>query len=161
MTEVITTILAAELPAIGQPLADGIFATRYWLNGVERAMIDMGADREFTGKWGEYGVNVEGAKSFRDGAANTIAMVEAGSPIAKLAMEIGEGVFIPSALELNLLFAAKDAGEIGSFQDRWYWSSSQFSSVYAFYTDFDTGSTLSIGKLSSLRLRPVRSLIIQ
>lgn len=161
MTSVITTILAAELPAIGQPLADGIFATRYWLNGVERALIDLGADREFTGKWGEFGVNVDGAKSFRDGAANTIAMVEAGSSIAKLAVEIGEGVFIPSALELNLLFAAKDAGEIGVFQDRWYWSSSQFSSDFAFSTFFDTGSTDWLIKLDHFRVRPVRSLIIQ
>ena len=161
MTEVITTILAAELPEIGQPLADGIFATRYWLNGVERALIDLGADREFSGKWGEYGVNVEGAKSFRDGAANTIAMVEAGSPIAKLAMEIGEGAFIPSALELNLLFAAKDAGEIGGFQDRWYWSSSQYSSSGAFTTLFDTGFTDWGLKASPFRVRPVRSLIIQ
>ncbi|MEL7937631.1 hypothetical protein [Pseudomonas delhiensis] len=161
MTKVITTILAAELPTIGQPLADGIFATRYWLNGVERALIDLGADREFTGKWGEYGINVEGATSFRDGAANTIAMVEAGSPIAKLAMEIGEGVFIPSALELNLLFAAKDAGEIGSFQDRWYWSSSQYSSTSAFSVNFNDGRTDRDYKSSYFRVRPVRSLIIQ
>ncbi len=159
MTEVITTILAAELPEIGQPLADGIFVTRYWLNGVERALIDLGAEREFTGKWGEYGVNVEGAKSFRDGAANTIAMVEAGSPIAKLAMEIGEGVYIPSALELNLLFAAKDAGEIGGFQNRWYWSSSQCSSDDAFLTLFGTGSTVWGSKDSSFRVRPVRRFI--
>ncbi|PWU30692.1 hypothetical protein DK254_00100 [Pseudomonas sp. RW407] len=161
MTKVITTILADELPEIGQPLADGIFSARYWLNGFERALIDIGAEREFTGKWGEYGVNVEGAKSFRDGAANTSAMVEAGSPIAKLAVEIGDGVFIPSALELNLLFAAKHAGEIGRFQDRWYWSSSQYSSYDAFSVDFGAGGTDIINKDYSFRVRPVRSLIIQ
>lgn len=156
----ITSIKAAELPAIGQALADGIFAYRYWLNGSEYAFIDLGAEREFAGEWGEYGEDVEGATSYRDGAANTAAMAEAGSPIAKQALEIGDGVFIPSALELQALYAAKQAGEISGFQDRWYWSSSQYSANNAFYTTFYDGFTLILGKNLGFRVRPVRKILI-
>ncbi|QIE86752.1 DUF1566 domain-containing protein [Pseudomonas nitroreducens] len=156
----ITTIKAAELPAIGQALADGIFAYRYWLNGSEYALVDLGTEREFFGEWGEYGQDVEGATSYRDGASNTVAMVEAGSPIAKQAMELGEGIFIPSALELAGLYAAKQAAEISGFQDRWYWSSSQYSAGLAFTVDFDDGWAGSDGKDSDFRVRPVRKILI-
>ncbi|QEY70476.1 DUF1566 domain-containing protein [Pseudomonas denitrificans (nom. rej.)] len=156
----ITTIKAAELPAIGQALADGIFAYHYWLNGSEYALIDLGAEREFVGEWGEYDQDVEGATSYRDGAANTVAMVEAGSPIAKQAMELGEGVFIPSALELAGLYAAKQASEIGGFQDRWYWSSSQSSAHDAFLVHFRYGWPTSDGKSTAFRVRPVRKILI-
>ena len=156
----ITSIKAAELPAIGQALADGIFAYRYWLNGTEYALADLGAEREFVGEWGEYGLDVEGATSYRDGAANTVAMVEAGSPIAKQAMELGEGVFIPSALELAGLYAAKQAGEISGFQDRWYWSSSQSSANHAFTVGFDDGYTGWSHKTYAFRVRAVRKILI-
>ncbi|WP_337056325.1 hypothetical protein [Pseudomonas sp. USHLN015] len=156
----ITEIKAADLPAIGQALADGIFANRYWLNGLEYALVDLGKDREFSGEWGEYGQDVEGAQSYRDGAANTIAMAEAGSPIAKLALEIGEGVFIPSVLELASLYAAKQAGEIEGFQERWYWSSTQYSSGSAFGTHFTDGDTSSTDKDSEFRVRAVRKILI-
>lgn len=153
----ITEIKAAELPAIGQALADGVFYSRTWLNGKEYAYVDLGKAREFTGEWGECDFNVEGASSYRDGAANTIAMAEAGSPIAKLALEIGEGVFIPSAMELAALYAAKQAGEIDGFQDRWYWSSSQYSSGTAFGTYFTDGLTFITGKYYEFRVRAVRA----
>jgi len=63
------TVLAAELPERGQPLAGGVFVTRYWLNGVERALILL--PDELSGPWGEYGVEIKGAGSYSDGEANT------------------------------------------------------------------------------------------
>lgn len=129
MTTIPDSIHPSELPEIGQPLADGTFFARHWLNGKEYAYIDLGKSAEFTGEWGEYGQDVGGAVSYRDGASNTVAMAEAGSPIAKQALEIGAGIFIPSALELALLFSAKQAGELSGFSDRWYWSSSQYSAM--------------------------------
>lgn len=128
-TTIPDSIHPSDLPEIGQPLVDGTFFARHWLNGKEYAYIDLGKSAEFTGEWGEYGQNVDGAASYRDGASNTVAMAEAGSPIAKQALEIGVGVFIPSALELALLFSAKQAGELPGFSDRWYWSSSQCSAT--------------------------------
>lgn len=89
MTTIPDSIHQSDLPEIGQPLADGTFFGRHWLNGKEYAYIDLGKSAEFTGEWGEYGQNVDGAASYRDGASNTVAMAEAGSPIAKQALEIG------------------------------------------------------------------------
>lgn len=156
----ITAIKAADLPAIGQILADGVFAYRYWLNGAEYALVVLDAKHEFTGEWGKYGQNVSSATSYRDGAANTIAMAEAGSPIAKRVLEIAEGAFIPSALELATLYAAKQAGEIDRFKDDWYWSSSQSSSSYAFGTVFTDGSTYYDVKNLEFRVRAVRKIPI-
>ncbi|EPB7036664.1 hypothetical protein ACRROF_000176 [Pseudomonas aeruginosa] len=160
MTTIPDSIHPSDLPEIGQPLADGTFFGRHWLNGKEYAYIDLGKSAEFTGEWGEYGQDVGGAVSYRDGASNTVAMAEAGSPIAKQALEIGAGVFIPSVLELALLFSAKQAGELPGFSDRWYWSSSQYSAYDAFFTGFHDGYTYYFGKDYGLRVRPVRKILI-
>ncbi|HFK2233640.1 TPA: hypothetical protein ACGXEV_000379 [Pseudomonas aeruginosa] len=160
MTTIPDSIHPSELPEIGQPLADGAFFARHWLNGKEYAYIDLGKSAEFTGEWGEYGQDVGGAVSYRDGASNTVAMADARSPIAKQALEIGEGVFIPSVLELALLFSAKQAGELSGFADRWYWSSSQCSADLAFCTDFDDGYAGYDGKHNDFRVRPVRKILI-
>ncbi|MBH3800749.1 hypothetical protein I5M10_12460 [Pseudomonas aeruginosa] len=160
MTTIPDSIHPSDLPEIGQPLADGAFFARQWLNGKEYAYVDLGKSAEFTGEWGEYGQDVDSAVSYRDGASNTVAMAEAGSPIAKQAMEIGEGVFIPSVLELALLFSAKQAGELSGFADRWYWSSSQYSAYGAFESDFNVGHTDFDVKSSDLRVRPVRKILI-
>ncbi|MFG8224652.1 hypothetical protein ACIUXA_29060 [Pseudomonas aeruginosa] len=149
-----------DLPEIGQTLADGIFFARQWLNGKEYAYVDIGKCAEFTGEWGEYGQDVDRAVSYRDGASNTVAMAEAGSPIARQVLEIGEGVFIPSVLELALLFSAKQAGELSGFADRWYWSSSQYSTSCAFITAFDVGSMDGVAKPDIFRVRPVRKILI-
>ncbi|HFX0821095.1 TPA: hypothetical protein ACIDY5_004311 [Pseudomonas aeruginosa] len=160
MTTIQDSIHQNDLPEIGQPLADGTFFVRHWLNGKEYAYVDLGKSAEFAGEWGEYDQDVDGAVSYRDGASNTVAMAEAGSPIAKQAMEIGEGVFIPSILELALLFSAKQAGELSGFADRWYWSSSQYSANTAFYTRFDDGGTDYDDKDIVFRVRPVRKILI-
>ncbi|HHG4328167.1 TPA: hypothetical protein ACPWET_002696 [Pseudomonas aeruginosa] len=160
MTTIQDSIHQNDLPEIGQPLADGTFFVRHWLNGKEYAYVDLGKSAEFAGEWGEYDQDVDGAVSYRDGASNTVAMAEAGSPIAKQAMEIGEGVFIPSILELALLFSAKQAGELSGFADRWYWSSSQSSANGAFLTRFGVGYTYDFGKGYVFRVRPVRKILI-
>ncbi|HHM6005594.1 hypothetical protein ACP0H4_11320 [Pseudomonas aeruginosa] len=159
-TTIPDSINPSDLPEIGQPLADGTFFARHWLNGKEYAYVDLGKSAEFIGEWGEHGQDVDGAVSYRDGASNTVAMAEAGSTLAKQALDIGEGVFIPSALELALLFSAKQAGELSGFADRWYWSSSQYSAYGAFGTHFDDGSTYDDVKLTVFRVRPVRKILI-
>lgn len=150
-------VLAAELPERGQPLAGGVFVTRYWLNGVERALILL--PDELSGPWGEYGVEIKGASSYSDGEANTRAMAEAGSVIAVKALEL-DG-FIPSCLEGQLLMAAKADGLVDLREDRWHWLSSQRSANLAYYMDFGVGWLFSIVKFLERLARPVRSLPIQ
>ena len=151
------TVLAAELPERGKPLAGGVFVTRYWLNGVERALILL--PDELSGAWGEYGAEIKGADSYSDGEANTRAMAEAGSEIAVKALELGG--FIPSCLEGQLLMAAKADGLVELRDDRYHWLSTQRSADTAYFMFFEVG-WLSLNVKDYERLaRPVRSLPIQ
>ncbi|MDP9528547.1 DUF1566 domain-containing protein [Pseudomonas protegens] len=52
-------------------------------------------------------------------------------------------------------------GGAEAFRDTWYWSSSQRSAYDAFDMDFDDGSQYFTGKGTELRVRPVRSVLIQ
>lgn len=151
------TVLAAEIPERGQPLAGGVFVTRYWLNGAERALILL--PDELNGVWGEYGVKIEGAGSYSDGEANTRAMADAGSEIAVKALELGG--FIPSCLEGQLLMAAKADGLVELRDDRYHWLSTQRSAYYAYTMDFEDGWLNTTGKYDVRLARPVRSLPIQ
>lgn len=151
------SIAAADLPERGQPLAGGIFVTRYWLNGQERALVLL--DDEFEGAWGEYGAKIEGAGSYSDGESNTRAMAEAGSQIAIKALELG--AFIPSCLEGQLVMAAKSDGLVTVREDSWHWLSSQRSADYACSMDFEDGWLFNLHKDYEFLVRPVRSLILQ
>lgn len=151
------TVLAAELPERGQILAGGVFVTRYWLNGVERALILL--PDELSGPWGEYGVEIKGAGSYSDGEANTRAMAEAGSVIAIKALEL-DG-FIPSCLEGQMLMAAKADGLVELRDDRWHWLSTQRSADFAYFMAFVDGWLTNYGKNDARLARPVRSLPIQ
>jgi len=151
------TVAAADLPARGQPLAGGKFVTRYWLGDQERALVLL--DNELSGEYGEYGQDIPGATSYADGEANTRAMAEAGSTIAKQALELD--AFIPSCLEGQLLMAAKAEGLVELREDRWHWLSSQYSAHFAYCMDFEFGWLDYCVETSERRARPVRSLIIQ
>jgi len=151
------TVLAAELPERGQPLAGGVFVTRYWINGVERALILL--PDELSGPWGEYGVKIEGADSYSDGESNTRAMAEAGSVIAVKALEL-DG-FIPSCLEGQLLMAAKADGLVELREDRYHWLSTQRSASGAYGMVFEDGWLSYGGEVNERLARPVRSLPIQ
>lgn len=154
---VLQSIAAADLPERGKPLAGGVFVTRYWPNGVERALVLL--DDEFSGEWGKHGKKITGADSYSDGEANTRAMAEAGSVIAVKALEL-DG-FIPSCLEGQLLMAAKTDALIALREDRYHWLSTQCSAYSAYHLVFEVG-WLNLGDKGPARLvRPVRSLLIQ
>lgn len=53
------------------------------------------------------------------------------------------------------------AGGPEAFRPEWYWSSTQRSAYFAFYLYFNVGYQLTTGKLNELRVRPVRSEVIQ
>lgn len=148
-------INAADLPALGQPLAGGTLVTLYWLNGTEYALVAMPATAEFEGAWGEYGRNI--ATTQGDGESNTRAMAEAGSEIAKQALALD--TFIPSAMESHLLMHAKESGVIGDLrEDRWYWTSSQYSANRAYSMSFGGGWQYGAYKGLERLVRPVRKI---
>ena len=159
MTEIITSISAAALPARGQPLAGGTFIERYWVNNQERALILLGAEHDLFGAYGEYGQDIAGAGHYVDGEANTRAMAEAGSALAKKVLELGAHIAAP--LEGQLLMAAKHSGLITDLrEDRLYWLSAQRSASTAYGVDFEVGWQVINAKDAELLVRPVRSLPI-
>jgi hypothetical protein len=76
----------------------------------------------------------------------------------------------PNSLPIGLLYTeespaqtsvtAFQQGNPETFADSWYWSSSQRSAISAFFMFFDDGSQDSLGKITELRVRPVRSELI-
>ena len=77
----------------------------------------------------------------------------------------------PHSEPVGLLYSEQDpkqttheafqAGGAEAFRDTWYWSSSQRSAYSAFYVHFGDGYHLFYGKDDELRVRPVRSELIQ
>jgi hypothetical protein len=127
----------------------------------ERAVI-VCTDKagQFVGEWGNYGTEIPKAKDDHDGLRNTKAMAEAGSDLAKkvLALDL-EGFkdwYIPARQELVLCYMhAKNV-----FDEEWYWSSTQFSSYYAWLQGFDSGYVTTCTKVHELRVRAVRTILL-
>jgi hypothetical protein len=106
--------------------------------------------------WGPYGKDVPGAKSYGDGLANSRAMAEAGSDLAKamLALNI-EGHadwYLMSADEARLAFIAAR----NHMPKEWHWTSTQYSATGAWSQLFDGGSQGIYGKVYQGRARAVR-----
>ncbi|MBE8590733.1 DUF1566 domain-containing protein [Pseudomonas sp. MAFF 301449] len=84
---------AVTIQEIGQAYGGGFVSgiTRDPVTGKRALNITAGAAHELVGKWGEYGVKIEGADSFTNSLANTRAMAAAGSELAAkvLALSIG------------------------------------------------------------------------
>lgn len=98
-----------DLPAIGAALAGGYYAGLLNLNGQLSALIVAPKEGgETESKWNDRNTRVAGACSFFDGHANTVAMAEAGSPLAKWAQALSIGGFtdwhLPARDQLELLY---------------------------------------------------------
>lgn len=153
------TILAADLPAIGQPLAGGTFYAKHFIGDQLFALVVLDQSTEFESEWGEYGKEVEGASSYVDGMANTEAMVRGECPAA-LKLNRKEGDYIPSYLEQSLLLAYAKANSESGLKG-WHWGSTQRSAYGAFYMNFGDGGQDGSDESNELRVRPVRRLLIQ
>jgi hypothetical protein len=103
-------INSCTLPPIGAEIAGGYFAGIIWLptSATKYALIVAGKDGEFVGEWGNYGKKIDGAASPWDGAANTDAMIAAGSELAQQirALRIGgcDDWSIPARDQLEVLY---------------------------------------------------------
>ena len=116
--------------------------------------------QELRGEWGNYGKEIEGADSRNDGLPNTNAMATAGSQLAKDALAVSADdhtdFYLPAQCELNLCFA--NARE--HFSKTWHWSSTQFSSFYAWGQNFDDDGQNLGNKSSAQRARAVRRFLV-
>lgn len=151
------TPIGTHLPTEGGTLG-AIIARR---DGTTYGLIVADALHEYTGEWGNYGTEIEGAKG-QDGAANTAAMLAAGSPIAQavraLTIAGHSDWYIPSRLEMLALY--ESSPELFS-KDSYYWTSSQYSRYDAWCQDFEYGLSGASGEVYEFRARPVRSIQLQ
>lgn len=154
-THASTLTIGTHYPAHGGTLG-AILCTP---DGAVYGLIVADAAHEIVaGAWGEYGLDVPGAKGI-DGAANTRAMAAAHSPIATavqaLAIDGHTDWYIPSRIESAALFeGVRDLFD----HDDWYWTSSQYSRHGAFIQGFEYGSAYGGGKDNEYRVRPVRKI---
>lgn len=107
--------------------------------------------------WGEYGQEVEGARSRHDGRANTLAMAAAGCAIAKQVLDLDATAWIPSQIEALQMVATLDQQHKPSGA---IWTSTQYSSVSAFIQSFELGLSRWNGKGNAYRVRAVRGFIL-
>lgn len=200
MTIAITGIKKSELPPLLAALGGGFYMGLINHNGQPHAVIRAPkAEGHFVDvAWGEYGQKVEGADSYTDGLANTIAMAEAGSEPARkvLALKIGgaEDWSLPARDQLELCYrAAKPTAEENytyrsgenpsavppthayteqrpaqtadalfqdggaeAFDDRYYWSSTQYSADCAWTQHFTGGNQGTSNKDNEFRAFAVR-----
>lgn len=93
-----------EINAIlGTSMDNGFYAGRIKVDGQPFALILLPkAEGEHQGVWIPRYKDVPGAMSFSDGLANTQAMAEAGSGIAKKAIDLG--AYIPAVDELEVIY---------------------------------------------------------
>lgn len=111
--------------------------------------------------WGPYGTEIEGARSMRDGFANTAAMAAAGLELATriqaIEIEGHNDFYLPALLETSLcnLNGGEDLD-----QDYWHWTSTQCSAHSAWVTGFEDGFQGPSTKGYEFSAQAVRRLII-
>lgn len=170
--------VAGRLPAIGAPFQGGFYAGKFFgADGKPYALIvapKAGGETECAFKT-ERSAD-PGARSLRDGLANSEAMNDAAHPAAKFCRALAIGGFrdwyLPSRHEAALLAetlmpgggyvpeqttaeAFREGGP-EAFSRAWYWTSTEWSAGYAWYQDFDGGTQGYDGKDWSSRVRAVR-----
>jgi hypothetical protein len=104
------TVVKVSTPALGAAFGGGFYAGQINLSGTIFALIvapkEVGEVSEKA--WHKDEVAVDGAKSYFDGLANTNAMLEAGSDLAKWARDLrisdNDDWYIPSQDELEILY---------------------------------------------------------
>jgi hypothetical protein len=158
------TMQATAIPTIAGTLFEGgLYVGRYFIGNQARALIVSPKDTEIAkAKWGPV-KRVDAALSYNAGAANTEAMVAAGSKLAVEIRALRAGDFddwyLPSRIESLLLF-----GELREqFEEAWYWTSAQYehSNDCAWIQYFYNGTQGNDPKGYHCRARAVRSIVIE
>ena len=134
-------------PIIGTSMGGGFYAGRVRVGGEVFAMIVAPkADGETSMSWNKSSKNVQGADSYMDGAANTTAMLKAGSDLAKWAndLRIGDSDdwYIPSQDELEIIYRnLKPTTETNSLYGRSGLNASAVTPTYPYASEAPTKTT--------------------
>lgn len=148
------TTLTTSLPAFGTLIQGGYFHGVFQIGqelwGEVTAPKAAGQITDMV--WHDDYIDIPGTASDFDGVANTQAMLDAGSTLARAvrALEIDGHTdwYLPARGGLLLQYSNLKPLLTGdeAFAEKWHWSSTQFSRYYAYHQDFSHGYTLSYGK---------------
>ena len=145
---------------VGTPYGGGFFAGTFLLNGQLHALIvSPKAEGETRAPFKDHNSTTEGARSLRDGMANSQAMIDGHHPAAAFCHDLKIGGFddwyLPSRHEMALLAenlmpgagyvpeqTAAEAFKVGgaeAFERNWYLTSTEFSAGYVWVQTFSSG----------------------
>ena len=162
---------------IGTPFGGGFYGGDFLLDGKLYALIVAPkAEGETTAQFKTRNTATKGARSLRDGLANSEAMNEKAHPAAKFCRDLRVGGFtdwhLPSRHEAALLAEnlmpgegcvpeqttaeAFQEGGAEAFGRAWYWTSTEFAAGSAWCQGFDFGIQGNVDKDWSARVRAVR-----
>lgn len=166
-------------PAIGAPFGGGFFAGTFLLGDDRYALIVAPkAEGETITKWKTENSATPGARSLRDGLANSDAMANGDHPAAAFCRGLRIGGFddwyLPSRHEAGLLaenlmpgaghvpeqtsaLAFREGG-VEAFGRGGCWTSTEFTSGYACFQSFGYGNQGYGGKGWEFRVRAVRKI---
>ena len=125
------------------------------------------SDQNPNAEWGCDGVSISGADgtAVGTGEQNTID-IEAGcatfGTAADICANLGLGGyydwFLPSKDELNLMYTNLKVAGVGGFAEDYYWSSSEFNALTAWFQSFYSGGqSYGNGKYGTDRVRAIRA----
>ena len=149
-------------PAIGDTHQGGIV---FYLDGSGGGLIAAPTDQSTWAEWGCYGTTTGAdGEAIGTGASNTTAILS-GCASAGTAAEICANLtlgeysdwFLPSKDELNLMRENIGQGNIGSFGNDYYWSSTEIDHQLAWEQRFGDGGQLDFYKDDQVSVRAVRA----
>ncbi len=113
-------------------------------NTMQHGLIAAPVDQSAGAPWGCYGTNIGTSTALGSGAANTLTILNA-CPEPGIAARICNDLvyngyddwYLPSQNEMNLLWSQWNANNsFGGFSNGYYWTSSNYSTSYAYYWSF-------------------------
>ena len=133
-------------------------------HGLVAALEDFNSNYQ----WGCSGTELSGAEAIGTGYQNTLDIVAGCSETNTAAFNAlnstTEGYtdwFLPSKDELIEMYSTigqgGTEGNIGGFENDWYWSSSEYSSYGAWTVSFTSGHPYFFNKYNSYRVRIIRA----
>ena len=154
-------------PQVGDFYQGGII---FYLDGNGGGLIAADSD-QFSAQWGCYEQSIGGTSSaVGTGAANTTAIVSgcseafiAGWFCADLTLGGYTDWFLPSKDELNLMYDNIGPGDelglgnVGDFDDDYYWSSTQSGTSFAWAQNFAGSYQGGLYKINTFSVRAVRA----
>ena len=168
------------IPSIGEAFGGGFYAGDFMLNGHRHALIiSPKAVGQSANKmtWGPYDDMTPGARSLDDGLANSESMRDESHPAAQFCRSLSidgfDDWYLPSLDEMTLLrrnlmpraggnpeqttaAAFQEDGSEAFDTGGWYWSSTEYSSGYAWVQNFLNGYQDLTVKGAACRVRAVR-----